>query len=277
MSSRSITVGRAPANDLVLSGDDSVGTAHAIVTDAGSHLLVRDLGTAGGTLIAGKGDRITSIEVAPEETVIFGRTAVTARELAAKLRNEPLMPSPARLELESEIHVETPSVEPSTGSGGAQDAIRAARLAADDLKARLQKMESQPPPVVARPAPEPSWLAERVKEGKSESEILQLASEKGWDESESRVALALLRQQRRLERRREGVSSLGSGFMTALGGAIALVVILFAYDQFHIEAFPGSSSGGSAFAKVPVILGVGTLLRGAGRFLKGLGVILWTL
>jgi ABC-type multidrug transport system ATPase subunit/pSer/pThr/pTyr-binding forkhead associated (FHA) protein len=79
-----ITIGQSPANDIVLS-DASVGSIHAVASAAGERILIEDRGTAGGTFLPGSTDRITSIELAVHESIIFGRVSVPVRSLAELL------------------------------------------------------------------------------------------------------------------------------------------------------------------------------------------------
>ena len=50
----STTIGRAPANDVVLDGDRTVSKLHAVVVRYGTEFAVRDVGSSNGTFVNGE-------------------------------------------------------------------------------------------------------------------------------------------------------------------------------------------------------------------------------
>src|SRR5262245_32167782 len=78
---RTIRIGRAPDNDVVLDYP-SVSTNHArIVQDGAGRLVIEDLGSTNGTSLNQAGARIQRAEIRPDDHVFFGSFKIPVSRL----------------------------------------------------------------------------------------------------------------------------------------------------------------------------------------------------
>lgn len=101
---RTVRVGRAADNDLVLD-DASVSGQHArVVLDRPGHGVVEDLQSTNGVAVGSLANRVARGEFGPSDTVFFGSAAVPAAKLLA-FRTEPIV-----LELDEPVAAGRPAI-----------------------------------------------------------------------------------------------------------------------------------------------------------------------
>ena len=85
---RSVTIGRSPENDIVLSGSN-VSSRHARLTILPDSMILEDLGSTNGTSLGTVTNKVLRSEVEPGETVFFGSTAYRISDLLTQIEVSP--------------------------------------------------------------------------------------------------------------------------------------------------------------------------------------------
>lgn len=148
-------LGRSPECDLVLE-DDSVSRRHALVERQGQDLLIRDLGSANGLVMAGR--RVESAILQPGQAVMLGEVELTLESRAPE-ETAPAETGQATVMRSSPLSA---AAQPQPGGGGkSRRLLLVGGLAAAAVLALIMaisllgggKKDQAPAPPAAAPAP----------------------------------------------------------------------------------------------------------------------------